>query len=269
MSTYVQTDTYLDKILAHKVTELAAARKLNPMAQVAQAARCARPAINVTRALRKDTVALVAEVKRASPSRGVLIDPFDPIMLARTYADNGAAMLSVLTDERFFMGHIDYLRQIRRAVGIPLLRKEFVLDAYQVYEARAAGADAVLLIVAALSDGQLQDLHTLTERLGMTALVEVHSEAELERALKVGATLIGINNRDLKTFHVDLDTTKRLAKLVPQHVTLVAESGMKTVNDVRKMGKLGAHAVLVGEGLVTSGDIARTVTAFSSQERTR
>ncbi|MEO0565682.1 MAG: indole-3-glycerol phosphate synthase TrpC, partial [Chloroflexota bacterium] len=190
-----------------------------------------------------------------------------PVHLARTYAANGAAMLSVLTDEQFFKGHLDYLREIRAAVKIPLLRKEFVVDTYQVYEARAAGADAVLLIVAALDDAQLADLHALIIQLGMTPLVEVHNEAELERALKLNPMLIGVNNRDLKTFDVDLETTGRLAQLVPDNVTLVAESGMKSTVDVHHMGTLGAHAVLIGEGLVTAPDIGAAVRSFSSQER--
>ncbi|MEL6150375.1 MAG: indole-3-glycerol phosphate synthase TrpC [Chloroflexota bacterium] len=267
MSTFVQTDTVLDRILAHKVTEIAKARKLTPMAKMAQAAQVAKPPLDVMAALRRETVALIAEVKHASPSRGVLIEPFEPVALATTYAECGAAMLSVLTDEQFFKGHLDYLRQIRRVVNIPLLRKEFVIDGYQVYEARAAGADAVLLIVAALDDAQLADLHSTITGLGMAALVEVHSEPELERAMKAGATLLGINNRDLKTFDVDLQTTARLAARVPDDVTLVAESGMKTAADVGMMGERGAHAVLIGEGLVTSDNIAAAVKIFSSVER--
>lgn len=267
MSAFVSTNTILDKILAHKVTELEQARRLVPMAWVAQAARIAAPALDVVAALTRDTVALIAEVKHASPSRGVLIEPFDPLQLAHTYAANGAAMLSVLTDEAFFKGHLDDLRQIRQAVHIPLLRKEFIIDTYQVYEARGAGADAVLLIAAALTDGQLSDLHSLAVELGMTPLVEVHNEAELERALKLQPRLIGVNNRDLKTFDVDTDTTGRLAKLVPDGVVLVAESGLKTGDDVRRMGGVGAYAVLIGEGLVTAPDIAQAVRTFSSQER--
>ena len=269
MSAFVQTDTILDKILAHKLDELAHAKRQMPLAEMAHRARWARPAHDVVGALRRDTVALVAEVKHASPSRGILIESFEPVSLAQTYIENGAAMLSVLTDEQFFKGHIDYLRQIRAVFDdIPLLRKEFVLDPYQVYEARAAGADAVLLIVAALTDDQLRDLHTLITQLGMAALVETHHEAEMERALALGATLIGINNRDLKTFDVDLQTTARLAAMVPDDVTLIAESGMKSPADVRTMGNLGAHAVLIGEGLVTASDIAQAVREMSSQERT-
>lgn len=267
MTGFVKTDTILDRILAHKLTELERARRHMPMATVAHRARLAPPALDVVSALRRETVALIAEVKHASPSRGVLISPFRPVSLARAYAANGAAMLSVLTDEQFFKGHLDYLREIRAAVKIPLLRKEFIIDTYQVYEARAAGADAVLLIVAALDDAQLADLHTLITQLGMTALVEVHNEAELARALKLNPALVGVNNRDLKTFEVDLETTGRLARLVPEGVTLVAESGMKSGVDVYHMGTLGAHAVLIGEGLVTAPDIAAAVRVFSSQER--
>ncbi|MEO0562691.1 MAG: indole-3-glycerol phosphate synthase TrpC, partial [Chloroflexota bacterium] len=200
MSGYVKTDTVLDKILAHKVTEVAAARSVLPLADVRAAAEAAVPPLDVLGALRRETVALIAEVKHASPSRGVLIEPFEPLALATTYAECGAAILSVLTDEQFFKGHLDYLREIRGVVNIPLLRKEFVIDPYQVYEARAAGADAVLLITAALDDAQLADLHGLILYLGMMPLVEVHNEAELARALAVQPRLVGINNRDLKTF---------------------------------------------------------------------
>jgi indole-3-glycerol phosphate synthase len=154
-------------------------------------------------AVRRETVALIAEVKHASPSKGVLMADFDPVRLGTTYADNGAAAISVLTDEQFFQGHLDYLTAVKHAVDVPVLRKDFVIDPYQVYEGRAAGADAILLIVAALDDTCLADLHALITGLGMAALVEVHNEAELERALKIDPALIGVNNRDLKTFEVD------------------------------------------------------------------
>lgn len=271
MTRYVTTDTILDKILATKVEELDRARRLMPMAMVAQAARIATPPCGVVEALtERDTVALIAEVKHASPSRGVLIEPFEPLTLAKTYAANGAAMISVLTDETYFQGHIDHLRAIRRArraVNVPLLRKEFIIDTYQVYESRSAGADAILLIVAALEDDQMRDLLDLTHELGMTALIEVHNEAELERALKQDVKVIGVNNRDLRTFSVDLETTERMAKLVPEGTVLVAESGLKTPLDVHRAGKLGAQAVLIGEGIVTASDIAATVRALSQQGR--
>ncbi len=264
---YVETGTILDKIMAHKLREINITRAAVSFAEVRKAAALAPPPLDVIEALTRDTVALIAEVKRASPSKGVLMEPFFPVDLARTYTNNGAAMISVLTDSRFFRGELAYLQRIRRVVEIPLLRKEFMLDPYQVYEARGAGADAILLIVAALEDAQLAQLHTLATDLGMTPLVEVHNEAELERALKLNPTLIGVNNRDLKTFKVDMETTGRIANLVPKGVTLVAESGMKSAADVQRMGQLGAHAVLIGEGLVTARDIAATVKAFSKQAR--
>ncbi|MCI0351337.1 MAG: indole-3-glycerol phosphate synthase TrpC [Acidobacteriales bacterium] len=238
--------------------------------QLKHDAQTALPPRDFIGALRKtDCVALIAEVKHASPSKGVLIEPFDPVGLGMTFAQNGAAAISVLTDEPFFMGHLNHLLEVRDAVTVPVLRKDFIIDEYQVYEGRAHGADAMLLIVAALEDGQLAELHRLIQELGMAALVEVHHEAELERALKMGAALIGVNNRDLKTFHEDLETTARLAKLVPPEVTLVAESAIRSTDDARRMGELGAHAVLVGEGLVKADNIALKVREFSSQTRGR
>ena len=188
-------------------------------------------------------------------------------MTAATYAYNGASAISVLTDVDFFQGSLAYLTAIRRAVDVPLLRKDFVIDPYQVYEGRAAGADAILLIVAALADPQLADLYALTRELGMTALVEVHQEYEMERALRLGAGLIGINNRDLRTFDVDLTTTGRLAGMAPDDVVLVAESGIHTADDVRAMGRLGAQAVLVGESLMKAADTAALTRELSRQPR--
>lgn len=262
MTGYVKTDTILDRILAHKLTEIG-----DDLAGIARRARDAAPPRDFAGALRRETVALIAEVKHASPSKGVLIQDFDPVALGKTYAENGAAAISVLTDEQFFMGSLDHLSQVRASVEVPVLRKDFIIDCYQVYEARAAGADAVLLIVAALEDGQLADLHALASELGMAALVEVHNVDELDRALKANGRLIGVNNRDLKTFREDLGTTERIARLVPEGVTLVAESAIRSADDVRQMGGFGAHAVLVGEGLVKAGDIAAQVRLFSSQPR--
>ncbi|MEL7435729.1 MAG: indole-3-glycerol phosphate synthase TrpC [Chloroflexota bacterium] len=267
---FVKTDTILDKILETKVQEVARAKvRANLQTVRSMAGRVSKPH-DFIGALRKDdnTVALIAEIKKASPSRGVLIEDFDHLALGRTYAENGASAISVLTDEQYFQGHLRYLEEVDEALdSTPLLRKDFVIDPYQVYEARMARASAVLLIVAALDDAQLSDLHTLITELGMAALVEVHNEAELERALKIEPKLIGINNRDLKTFNVDVKTTERIAQLVPDDVTLVAESGLKTAEDVAKMGQMGAHAVLIGEGLVTADDIGATVRSFSSQSR--
>ncbi|MBN8635819.1 MAG: indole-3-glycerol phosphate synthase TrpC [Anaerolineae bacterium] len=262
---FVKTDTILDKILARKVEEVDADRaRLSEMIAAAQVAPPPKP---FTAGLRRDTVALIAEIKKASPSKGVLIADFDPVALGEIYAANGAAAISILTDQDFFQGHMDYLRAVRAVVATPILRKEFIVDAYQVYEGRAAGADAILLIVAALEDAHMADLHALIESLGMAALVEVHNETELERALKIGATLIGVNNRDLKTFREDLNTTGRIAKRVPPEVTLVAESAIRSLEDVQRMAELGAHAILVGEGLVKAGKIAEQVRLFSSVGR--
>jgi indole-3-glycerol phosphate synthase len=265
---FVKTDTILDQILIQKQDELRLAQaKSGLMAQVEEDARHASCPRDFKAALQKSTVALIAEVKKASPSKGLLVKDFNPVRIARTYEENGASAISVLTDEKFFQGSLDDLRAIRAAVRLPILRKDFIIDAHQVYEARTAGADATLLIVMALEDAQLRDLHNLITELGMAALVEVHNEAELERALVIGATLIGVNNRDLRTFHEDLNTTARVAALVPPDITLVAESAIRSVEDVRRMGAYGARAILVGEGLVKAKDMASEVRLYSSQQR--
>jgi len=209
-------------------------------------------------------IALIAEVKKASPSAGVICKDFDPVRIAKDYEAAGANCLSVLTDEKFFQGSLDYLRQIRAAVKLPLLRKDFIIDERQILEAIEWGADAILLIVAILTDEQLIKFHTLAVDAGLAVLVEVHDEAELDRALKIGPMLIGVNNRDLKTFKVDLATTERLAArlstLGPRPSTLlVAESGIYTRADVDRLKKCGAGAILVGESLVKHGNIPAKV----------
>jgi indole-3-glycerol phosphate synthase len=225
-----------------------------------------------------NSIALIAEVKKASPSMGVICKDFDPVRIAREYEAAGASCLSVLTDEQFFQGSLDYLRQIRTAVKIPLLRKDFIIDERQILEAIEWGADAILLIVAILSDEQLARFHSLAVEAGLAVLVEVHDEAELERALKISPVLIGVNNRDLKTFKVDLATTERLAAKLeagglmmakpsapssirhsPSSVLLVAESGIHTRVDVERVQRCGAGAILVGESLVKQGDIGAKV----------
>lgn len=261
----VQTDTILDQIIAHKWTEIEAAQAHLPLVEVRQLAAAAAPPLDFLGALQKENVTLIAEVKHASPSKGVLIDPFDPVEIATFYAHHCAAAISVLTDEKFFRGHLDYLRQIRNAVQIPLLRKEFIVSPYQIYEGRAAGADAILLIVGALEDSLLADLHALALEQDMAALVEVHDEAELERALQLQAPLIGVNNRDLRDFSVDLGTTARLAKLVPPGTVLVGESGIKTARDVAALG--GVHAILVGETVITAPDRAAAMQELTSIRR--
>jgi len=203
--------------------------------------------------------AVIAEVKKASPSKGVICEPFDPVAIARSYAAGGAVAISVLTEERYFQGHLDYLAAIHAAVSLPLLRKDFLFDPYQLYEARAYGADAVLLIAAGevLSDALLRELVQLAEALEMSALVEIHDRDELQRALRCGARLLGINNRDLRTFHTTLATTEALAPLVPPQVLVVAESGIETPNDIERLERAGVGAFLIGETLMRAADPGR------------
>lgn len=205
-------------------------------------------------------IGLIAEVKKASPSMGVICKDFDPVRIAKEYEAAGASCLSVLTDEKFFQGSLDYLRQIRAAVKIPLLRKDFIIDERQILEAIEWGADAILLIVAILSDEQLTKFHSLAIEAGLAVLVEVHDEEELNRALKISPALLGVNNRDLKTFKVDLATTEKLAPQITKSGSLlVAESGIHTRGDVERVQKCGAGAILVGESLVKQGDIGAKV----------
>ncbi|MGD0744852.1 MAG: indole-3-glycerol phosphate synthase TrpC [Verrucomicrobiota bacterium] len=237
-----------------------------------------RDFLGALRTPRRGGLALIAEVKKASPSAGVICREFDPVRMAKEFQAAGASCLSVLTDEKFFQGSLDHLRQIRTAVKLPLLRKDFIIDERQILEAIEWGADAILLIVAILSGEQLERFHSLAAEAGLAALVEVHDEAELERALKVGATLIGVNNRDLKNFKVDLATTERLAAKMadgrwqvakvstpssildsPSSPLLVAESGIQTRADVERLKQCGANAILVGESLMRGGNIESKV----------
>jgi indole-3-glycerol phosphate synthase len=250
----------LDRILAHKYLEVAQRRITTPIEPLRAQALAQTPPRDFIGALKQaGRPALIAECKKASPSKGLLRPKYDPAHLARTYAENGAAALSVLTDEKFFQGSLNDLTVAREAAGLPALRKDFIVDAYQVYEARAAGADAVLLIVAALRLEQLRELHALINELSMTALVEVHDEAEVETALKISPQLIGVNNRNLHDFTVDLQTTARLRKCIPAEIVLVAESGIHTADDVSRVRDMGVDAILVGEALVTAGDVGAKV----------
>ena len=243
----------LDQIMAWKRQEVPKQMELMPLAQVKAFAKVTPPALDFAAALTAQRgVRLIAEVKRASPSKGVIAHDWDPERIAETYAYNGAAAISCLTDARFFQGKLEYLTAIKerlRVIGkpVPVLRKDFLYHEYQVHEARMAGADAVLLIVGVLGDNDLRRLRELAESLGMAALVEVHDEAEVARALKSGARIIGVNNRNLKTFAVDIETTGRLRPLIPADVILVAESGIRSADDVRRMGEMGCTAILVGE----------------------
>lgn len=261
----IKTDTILDKIIAYKGVQVGQAKASVPQKVLELAVSSALPPRNFLAPFGGSYVGLIAEVKHASPSKGVLIDPFEPVALAQQYVKHGASCISVLTDEQFFKGHLDYLKDIRLAVDVPLLRKEFIIDPYQVYEGRAAGADAILLIVAALEDALLKDLFDVVMDLNMTPLVEVHNEREMERALMLAAPLIGVNNRDLHDFSVDLQTTQRLAGMVPEGTFLIGESGIRTADDVRALG--GVHGILVGETIVKADDRVAILRELSSVER--
>ena len=251
-----RTETILDRIVEHKGGELAAAKAAAPLAEMRVRAEGAPRVRDFAEALRGPGISLIAEVKKASPSKGILRADFDPVALAQQYAGGGASAISVLTDEEHFQGTLGDLRAIREALpgGPPLLRKDFLFDEYQVFEARANGADMLLLITAMLETGAVAELIRLTATLGMTALVEVHDEGEVERALQAGADVIGINNRDLRTFEVDLATTERLRPLIPPEKAVVAESGIFTRDDMRRLSTCDVQAVLIGEALVTAPD---------------
>jgi len=250
----------LERIVADKHVEVADRKRVAPRSELER--RCADlpPARDFEAALRPaGPVALIAEVKKASPSRGVLAADLDPVALAQSYADHGAHAISVLTDEKYFRGSLDDLVAVRAAVSTPLLRKEFIVDEYQLWESRAAGADAVLLIVAILDALLLRDLLASAKGLGLATLVECHTAAEVDSALAAGSRLVGINNRDLATFETRIETTLELLPAIPPGPTVVSESGFFTGADVRRVVAAGAHAVLVGEGLVKATDIAAKI----------
>ncbi|MBN2309912.1 MAG: indole-3-glycerol phosphate synthase TrpC [Candidatus Hydrogenedentes bacterium] len=249
----------LDDICATKREEVVARKATVSLAHLKERVAEVRPADDFRAALRQPGISLIAEVKRASPSKGTFVADLDPVDLAALYEQAGARAISVLTDEKYFKGSLDDLIAVRQDVGIPCLRKDFIIDEYQIYEARAARADALLLITRILSDTQLSDYLALTHDLGMSALVETHNEEEIERALAAGAHIIGINNRDLATFSVDISTTLELKKLVPGGHVLVSESGIRTRDHVQLLEDGGIDAILVGEALVTSPDIVAKV----------
>ncbi|MCR4411364.1 MAG: indole-3-glycerol phosphate synthase TrpC [Thermoguttaceae bacterium] len=252
--------TILDRIVATKREEVARAKATVSEAALRAALADAPPVRDFFGALAAPgPIKLIAEVKKASPSKGVLRTDFDPVAIARTYAGHGAACLSVLTDQPYFQGSLDYLRRIRAAVDLPLLRKDFIIDPYQVVEARVAGADAVLLIAECLDDAALGALHAAVTELGMTALVEIHEAQNLDRVLAVGARLVGINNRNLRTFEVDLEHTVRLCRRVPPGCVVVGESGIATRADALRLEAAGVRAMLVGESLVRQPDIGAAV----------
>ena len=249
----------LQEIAAYKREFVAQRKYQKPLADVRSAARDTPEPADFLGALQQEGISLIAEVKKASPSKGVIRADFDPERIAAAYAENGARALSVLTDEAYFQGCDAYLVAARRESGLPTLRKDFTIDAYQLHEARAIGADAVLLIVALMDGSQLGDLLGLGEELGLSALVEVHTDDELRRALGAGARLVGINNRDLKTFTTSLDTTFALLEEIPDSITTVSESGIHHRQDVERLQAAGVDAVLIGEALMREQDIGAKV----------
>jgi indole-3-glycerol phosphate synthase len=256
----------LDKIVAVKREEVATAIRRKSLAAVrfdAESRVLTRDFVGAMRAkIGAGQAAVIAEIKKASPSKGVLRADFIPADIAQSYAEFGAACLSVLTDQQFFQGCVDYLKQARASCQLPVLRKDFMVDAYQIYESRAMGADAILLIASCLDDAQMKDFEQIARTLDMAVLVEVHDAAELERALKLKTPLVGVNNRNLKTFEVSLDTTLTLMRDIPKDRLLVCESGIHTRDDVLRMGAAGVNAFLVGEAFMRAKEPGEALAAL-------
>ncbi len=255
----------LDEIISYKKKELEARKAEIPVGIISSAIWNLPLPLNFKEALLPSSggrIRVIAEIKKASPSKGVIREEFDHLEIAKTYERNGASALSVLTDRHFFQGSIDYLSEIRQMVSLPLLRKDFVFDEYQIFEARGYGADAVLLIAAVLDDKELCDFVKLSLDLGMAPLVEVHDETELERTLKTNAELIGINNRNLQTFKTDINTTVRLMNSIPEDKIVVSESGINTKEDIKLLKDAGVDAFLIGEALMRESDIGKKLRKF-------
>jgi len=255
--------TILDDILHHKRREIEAAKRQRPEAVLLSQLSAAPPVRDFAGALAaSEGISLITEIKKASPSAGVIRKDFDPVRIAGIYAEHGAACLSVLTDETFFQGHLQFLRDVRAAVSLPVLRKDFVIDGYQVVEARAAGADAVLLIAECLDDAELEDLYSRTRELGMQALIEIYEPDNLDRVLALQPTLLGINNRNLKSFVTDLSHTLDLLPRIPDDVFVVSESGIRSRENVERLQSAGVRGILVGETLMRASDIGAMADAL-------
>ncbi|HVV99942.1 MAG TPA: indole-3-glycerol phosphate synthase TrpC [Planctomycetaceae bacterium] len=251
---------FLERIVDHKRQEIVAAMQRRPAAELKTQLASAPPVRDFVGALRNGPgMHLIAEVKKASPSAGLIREDFDPLAIARVYQAHGAHCLSVLTDENFFQGHLDYLTAIRQTVSLPVLRKDFILDRYQVLEARVAGADCVLLIAECLNNCQMRDLYFYASELGMECLIEIYDADNLDRVLKLEPALVGVNNRDLRTFVVDLEHTLQIRPRLPEGTLLVSESGIRTRDDVLRLQEAGVEAMLVGETLMRSPDIGTKV----------
>jgi indole-3-glycerol phosphate synthase len=257
---------FLEKILSSTREEIRKKKSIFPEAELRKLVQAAPPPISLKSAIQKaNGMAIIAEMKKASPSQGVICEKYDPHQIAVSYVRNRATALSVLTDEKFFQGSIDHISRIRSEIDIPILRKDFIIHPYQILEARAHGADAILLIVAALEAIQLQDLLNQAFDLGLEALVEVHNRRELQEALEMGAELIGINNRDLESFKVDLATTEKLAPLIPQGITVIAESGIHSADDAQRMKQAGADALLIGTHFMKYPSPGQALAAFQKE----
>lgn len=266
------TETILDRIKAYKLEEIAAAKAERPQSAAEDAARAAPPVRDFAGALHdaaREGYGLIAEIKKASPSKGLIRADFDPATLALAYADGGAACLSVLTDTPSFQGAPAFLSQARDACALPVLRKDFMFDPYQVAEARSWGADAILIIMAAVSDSQAAELEAAAADWNMTALIEVHNRAELDRTAALKSNLIGINNRDLNTFKTTVDVSKQLAKHVPEGRTIVSESGLTAPDDLRDLAQYGIRSFLIGESLMRQDDVAAATRTLLANPLTR
>ncbi|MHB8174088.1 MAG: indole-3-glycerol phosphate synthase TrpC [Nitrospirota bacterium] len=255
----------LQRIVADKREELKDVKARLPLPEVKAMVTDARPPMDFTAALiDPEAVSIIAEVKKASPSKGLIRQDFDPVTIARTYEENGARAVSVLTEKKYFRGDIGYLKWITGSIGIPVLRKDFIFDEYQVYEARANGADAFLLIASILELGRMEDLYLLGKELGMEALAEVHDEYDLDKVLELTFKIIGINNRDLKTFDVDIKNTEYLIEEIPMDRVVVSESGISTKDDLRFLKSVGADAALIGEALMREKDFGKKLRELTS-----
>ncbi|MGI9554008.1 MAG: indole-3-glycerol phosphate synthase TrpC [Thermodesulfobacteriota bacterium] len=253
----------LDDIIEHKKSELIQSINLKPLREIEEEIKeISQPKDFYNLATNHKGLKIISEVKKASPSKGLICKDFDPVRIAKSYRDNGAFAISVLTDKKFFDGQLGYLSGIRKEVDIPLLRKDFTIDPYQIYEARLYGADIILLIASVLEMSQITEYLDVTHSLGMNAIVEVHNKNELEKAVGAGSRIVGINNRDLKTFEVSLSTTEDLIELIPDHIHVISESGISDPNDIRNLIRLGISTFLIGETFMSSTDPGSKLGAF-------
>ena len=259
----------LDDIVKHKKGELKESKKRLPFADLKSMIEGMQPPLDFYSVAASDSsIKIISEIKKASPSKGVICENFEPVKIAKLYEKNGAAAISVLTDEKFFQGSLDYLARIRKEVNIPLLRKDFTIDPYQIYEARAFGADIVLLIAAILEKERIREYLEVVNSLNMNAIVEVHNSEELDKVVDTGCSIIGINNRNLKTFEVDLSTTVELIKHIPEDILVISESGISNPGDIRMLRKLGVNTFLIGESFMKSEDPGSKLNEYISQIET-